>query len=70
MKCDTLALIERKILMRRGSAHKIGMIAGIAPENHWSLVPKSQNKNKKILSGRDFVRWSLKKIVFLHHGNK
>jgi hypothetical protein len=28
----TIALIEGKILMRRGSAHKIGMIAGLAPD--------------------------------------
>jgi hypothetical protein len=30
MKCDALALIEGKILMSRGSAHKIGMIAGLS----------------------------------------
>jgi hypothetical protein len=32
MKINTLALIEGKILMSRRSAHKIGMIAGIAPD--------------------------------------
>ena len=32
MKTKALALIEGKILMSRRSAHKIGMIAGIAPD--------------------------------------
>jgi hypothetical protein len=37
MKTDTIAPIEGKILVGRGSANKIGMIAGIA-SNHLDLI--------------------------------
>jgi hypothetical protein len=42
MKTKTLALIEGKILMSRRSAHKIGMIAGIAPDFEYTKNTKSR----------------------------
>ena len=41
MKTNTLALIEGKILMSRRSAHKIGMIAGLAPDFEYARDIKS-----------------------------
>jgi hypothetical protein len=41
MKTKALALIEGKILMSRRSAHKIGMIAGLAPDFKYAHNRKS-----------------------------
>jgi hypothetical protein len=45
MKTTALALIEGKILMGRRSAHKIGMIAGIAPDFETNGLIKKRGKS-------------------------